>query len=114
MSSFTPRRNRKVHSNKRSWDDRFRRKLQFINLEERAVPAAPVIDPIGDRTLLTNQSVLQIPIVASDPDGDPVSVAVQATPSADYLLPLRSGRWCRNADRSSSPTIRSIRHWSSA
>ena len=86
MSFFTPNRLRFVSSKKRRGNDKFQRKLQVTSLEERFVPAAPVIDPIADRTLITNQSILQVPVVTSDADGNQVAVSVRTAASADYFL----------------------------
>jgi Bacterial TSP3 repeat/Clostridial binary toxin B/anthrax toxin PA Ca-binding domain len=62
------------------------RRLRFESLEDRAVPAAPVIQPITDRTIASNQSLTQIPVVASDADGDALQVSVRTLGSEAYTL----------------------------
>lgn len=60
--------------------------LKVESLEGRALMAAPVVSPIPDQSLLTNQSVLQIPIVASDPDGDPLTYSSEVAGTNAYFV----------------------------
>src|SRR5262245_1684917 len=70
---------------------RLQRKLHIDALEDRAVPAAPIVQPILDRTVSSNQSLTQIPLVVSDPDGDPVHVSVGGAHTSDYTLATSLG-----------------------
>ena len=62
------------------------RKLRFDTLEDRAVPAAPVINPIPDQTLASNQAVRQVPIPATDADGDPLTFTAKAAGTEAFFL----------------------------
>jgi len=73
------------YSKTRSRKD-YRTRLRIDALEDRAVPAAPVIAPLADRTLLTNQTMLQVPVVASDADGDTLTYSVRTAGSESYFL----------------------------
>jgi RNA polymerase sigma-70 factor (ECF subfamily) len=53
-------------------------RLRVESLEERAVPAAPVIEAITDRTLDSNRSVIQVPVVAADADDDQLAFTAKA------------------------------------
>src|SRR5262245_14076210 len=86
MFFFRSNRNRFATQTSPRSRKRHQRKLNFDALEDRAVPAAPAIEPIPDRTLLTNQSVLQVPVVTSDADGNQIAVSVRSAASADYFL----------------------------
>jgi hypothetical protein len=63
-----------------------RRTLRFDTLEDRTVPAAPVIDPIADITLSSNQAVRQIPIPANDADNDALTFTARAAGTEAYFL----------------------------
>ncbi len=65
---------------------RVRNRLRVESLEDRAVPAAPVITAIPDQTIASNQTTVQIPVVTNDADGDPVSVSVRAAGSQAYFV----------------------------
>jgi hypothetical protein len=56
------------------------------SLEDRAVPAAPIITPIVDQTLSSNQSMIQVPVVAEDADGDSLSYSARAAGNDAYFL----------------------------
>ena len=62
------------------------RKLHIEALAERIVPAAPMIAPIADETLSSNQAQVQVPIPATDSDGDPLSYSVRSAGSETFFL----------------------------
>ena len=62
------------------------RKLRIEPLEDRAVPAAPVLDPIPDQTLTSTQQVKLVPVTAFDPDGDTLTYSAKAAGTAAYFL----------------------------
>lgn len=69
--------------------------LSVQQLESKEVPAAPVIAPIGDQVLTSNQSQIQVPIPATDTDNDPLTYTVRTAGSEAFFLgadlKLRSG-----------------------
>ena len=56
----------------------------------------PVLAPIGDRTVVLGSDLL-IPITATDPEGQPVTLAAAGVPANAYFLP-DSGIFCLFAD----------------
>jgi hypothetical protein len=62
------------------------RKLRIEFLEDRAVPAAPVLDAIPDLTVGTNHTVKLVPVTATDADGDALTYTAKAAGTEAYFL----------------------------
>ena len=62
------------------------RKLRVEPLEDRAVPAAPIIDPIPDLTVGSNRTLKLVPIAAADPDGDALTYSARSAGTEAYFL----------------------------
>src|SRR5262245_41107312 len=67
------------------------RTLQFEALEDRAVPAAPIVSTLPNVALTSTQPVKLVPVVATDADGDALTYSAKAAGTEAYFLATQLG-----------------------